>query len=42
LDGYAKLTDIPEVPSMDNYYTKEDINNMIGVAIEKTNTILNA
>ena len=43
LDGYAKLTDIPtipEIPSLDNYYTKEQIDAMIGVAIEKTNTIL--
>ena len=43
LDGYAKLTDIPEIPeipSMDNYYTKEQIDAMIGVAIDKTNTIL--
>ena len=31
---------IPEVPSMDNYYTKEQIDAMIGVAIDKTNTIL--
>ena len=27
---------------LDNYYTIEQIDNLIGVAIEKTNTILNA
>ena len=33
---------LTEHQSLDNYYTKSDIDNMIGVAIEKTNTILNA
>ena len=33
---------LTEHQSLDNYYTKSDIDSMIGVAIEKTNTILNA
>ena len=33
---------LTEHQSLDNYYTKSDIDNMIGVAIEKTNKILNA
>ena len=37
LDGKGYLT---EHQSLDNYYTKEQIDAMIGVAIEKTNTIL--
>ncbi|MBO7210398.1 MAG: hypothetical protein J6V44_05275 [Methanobrevibacter sp.] len=31
-----------QAQALDNYYTIEQIDNMIGVAIEKTNTILNA
>ena len=58
LNGYAtesfvseeiKKIVIPDVPNMDNYYTKGDIdtmigniNTMIGQATEITNTILNA
>ena len=58
LNGYAtesfvseeiKKIVIPDVPNMDNYYTKGDIdtmigniNTMIGLATEITNTILNA
>ena len=37
LEGKGYLT---EHQSLDNYYTKEQIDAMIGVAIEKTNTIL--
>ena len=31
-----------QAQSLNDYYTKEQIDNMLGVAIEKTNTILNA
>lgn len=37
LEGYAKTKDIP---SLENYYTKEEIDDLIGVAINITNTIL--
>ena len=49
LDEYAKKSDIPEVPSMENYFTKDEINKMfgeitdlIGDATALTDTILNA
>ena len=49
LDEYAKKSDIPEVPSMDSYFTKDEINTMfgeitdlIGEATALTDTILNA
>ena len=38
--GAAAGTTALQSQALDNYYTKEDINNLIGVAIEKTNTIL--
>lgn len=31
---------MPDSPTMDNYYTKDEIDTMIGVAIDITNTIL--
>ena len=49
LEGYAKTEDIPslenvalksDLPIMGNYYTKEEIDDLIGVAINITNTIL--
>lgn len=49
LDAYVKSSELPEIPTMENYYTKDQIDEMlsaindsIGEAITLTNTILNA
>jgi hypothetical protein len=47
MDDYALKSEIPTMPSLDNYYTKgevngmiNDINTLIGQATDITNTIL--